>query len=217
MTFLQATAPLMPSPDPGSSAARHRREMERWRRRARMIGFFRRALPAAVAAVLLVLAGWVLIRGALSKISDARDGAASIHMTNAHFFGRDGDGHGYVLGAREAVRDDADFQRIQLSGALLSLNADTATQTQISADRGVYRENDRILRLSGQVTFRDGSGDTFVTEQAVVDTINGTITGPSKVRGTGPTGVIAADAFEIFDRGQRMVFSGDVHSRLKQR
>lgn len=216
MTLIQATAPALPSPDPSSSAARHRREMERWRRRARLIGLFRRAAPAAAAAILLLLTGWVLIRGALSKISDARDGAASIHMTNARFFGRDGDGHGYVLGAREAVRDDADFQRIQLRGALLSLNADTPTQTQISADRGVYRENDRILRLSGHVTFRDGSGDTFITEQAIVDTINGTITGPSKIRGTGPTGVIAADAFEIFDRGRRMVFSGDVHSRLKQ-
>lgn len=213
---VQATTPSIAGPRDQPPPVRRRREMQRWRRRARMIHLFRRALPATIAAILMLLTGWVVIRGVLTRLTDARDGAASIHMTNARFFGRDGDGHPYVLAAGGAARDDADFQRIQLRDAMLSLNADMPVHTQISATRGVYRENDRILRLSGQVTFRDGAGDLFITEQAIVDTINGVITGPSKIRGSGPTGVIAADAFEIFDRGQRMVFRGNVHSRLKQ-
>jgi lipopolysaccharide export system protein LptC len=197
-------------------AARRGRAMERWRRRSRLIHRFRKILPASIAAILVLLGGWVAIRGLLIQLSDARDAAASIHMTNAHFFGRDGDGRAYVLSAREAARDDADYQRIRLRDALLALNFDSPAQTLVSADRGIYREDNRLLALSGHIHFRDPSGDDFLTQQAVVDTVNGALVGPGPVKGFGPTGTIQANSFEIFDRGQRVVFRGDVHSRLKR-
>jgi lipopolysaccharide export system protein LptC len=212
-----ATAPPIPGrPDPTARSIRRLGEIEKWRRHSRIVRRLRRGLPAAIGAILILLTGWVAVRAVLTRIGDARDSTALIHMSNARFFGRDGDGRAYVLAAQEAARDDADFQRIQLRGAVLTLNLDGPDQTRISADRGVYRENDRILRLNGHVVFRDGSGDVLVTEQAVVDTINGSIVGASRIRGTGPTGAIVADSFEIFDRGRQLVFHGDVHSRLKQ-
>jgi lipopolysaccharide export system protein LptC len=201
---------------PTEAASRRRGEVERWRLHSRRIGLLRRALPATMGLIVLLLAGWVTVRGVQTRLGDARDSTALIHMSNARFFGRDGDGRAYVLSAAQAARDDADFQRIMLKEAMLTMNVDSPSPTRISADTGVYRENDRLLRLAGHVTFRDATGDVFTTSQAVVDTVNGEVMGASKVRGQGPTGAISAGSFEILDRGQTARFSGEVHSRLKQ-
>jgi lipopolysaccharide export system protein LptC len=198
------------------TAARRREALRTWRRHSQRIALLRKALPAAIVALLALLFGWVAVQAVLTRIGDARDSIASIHMSNARFYGRDGDGRGYVLAAGEASRDNVDYQRIQLKNATLTLAAESPGQTQVSAAHGVYRENDRILRLDGRVTFRDSAGNVFTTDQALVDTINGTIVGAGKIRGTGPSGVVSAGSFEIFNRGQDAVFRGNVHSRLKQ-
>jgi lipopolysaccharide export system protein LptC len=61
---------------------------------------------------------------------------------------------------------------------------------------------------------RDSQDDSFATDQAIVDTVNGAVAGKSPVVGQGPSGSIHADAYAIYDRGQRLVFQGKVHSRV---
>ena len=190
--------------------------MDQWRRRSKLILQFRKILPAAIAAILVVLTGWVIVKGLLNRIGDVNGDAASIHMTNARFYGRDGAGRAYVLGANEASRVNRDIQQIRLVGPLLTFGAGGASESHISANRGVYREDDRILRLTGHVVLRDPSGNVFTTDQAIVDTVHGTVVGKSNVTGVGPTGAINANTFAISDQGRRVVFTGDVHSRFKQ-
>ena len=103
--------------------------MERWRRRSRQIHFFRRALPTAIIVILIVLAGWILLRGFLSRLGDLRAATTTIHMTNARFFGRDENGRPYELSAVEATRSDKDFQRIALSKLQLIFDAGGENQS----------------------------------------------------------------------------------------
>jgi lipopolysaccharide export system protein LptC len=213
-----ATTSLNPVTDDSGAEARRRRNMGRWRRRSRQIHFFRRALPAAIAVILVGLLGWVLLRGFLTRMGDLKSATSTIHMTNAHFFGRDENGRPYVLSATEATRSDRDMQRIALSKLQMNFDSGSANQnSHISADHGVYREDDRILRLRDHVVMRDQTGNTFVTDQAVVNTVNNSVQGRDNVNGWGPLGSVTADSYAVYDKGATVVFQGHVHSTIKHR
>lgn len=199
------------------NAARRERGMERWRARSRLIHRMRRILPVAMATILLLLAGWVIVGAILARLGDAHPaGQALIHMTNAHFFGRDSSSRPYILSAAEASRDDKDLQLVTLQLPTLTLDAGTPQSNRVSADAGVYREDNRMVRLWGHVALQTGNGNLFRTDQAFVDTVHGTVHGPSPVTGIGPSGEITAHAFDVYDRGARVVFRGEVHSRMKR-
>jgi lipopolysaccharide export system protein LptC len=193
---------------------RRARDMRRWRRRSLIVAAFRSLLPLAILGIAVLFGGWVLFGGLFTNGGSHGPGPSSIHMTNARFLGRDAQGHAYVLTAIEAARDNVDFNKITLSQPTLAMDSDGQKPTRLSADRGVYREDNRILLLNGHVSVRDSQGDSFVTDQAIVDTVNGAVAGKSPVVGQGPTGSIRADSYAIYDRGRRLVFQGKVHSRL---
>jgi lipopolysaccharide export system protein LptC len=194
---------------------RRARDMRRWRRRSLLIAALRRILPLVILAIAALFGGWVLFGGLITGGAGGHGAPpSSIHMTNARFLGRDAQGHAYVLTAAEAARDNTDFQRITLTNPTLTMDSDGPKPTRLSADRGVYREDNRILLLDGHVSVRDSQDDSFLTEQAIVDTVNGAVAGKSPVSGQGPTGSIRADSYAIYDRGQRLVFQGKVHSRV---
>lgn len=201
---------------PASSSPRRRVQLEAWRRRSRLIHRARRTLPITIAAVLVLLTGWVLVKGLFNRIIDGRTGGAAIHMINAHFYGRDGDGRAFMLAAAEASRSNGDIQEFSLVKPMLQFNADLLKPSQITANRGAYREDTHILVLSDHVVLIDGNGDRFETDQAYVDTVRAEVNGWSRVRGSGPRGLITADGYGVYDHGQRVVFRGNVHSILKQ-
>ena len=177
----------------------------------------RKALPAAIIAILVLMAGWVLARGLLARIGDLRGRlGGAIHMTNAQFHGRDDQDRAYVVFAREASRDDFDENRFYLVDPRMVFDAENAKESHISADQGVYRKDTRILNLRGHVSLRDPSGNNFDTQQAIVDTAHGTIAGQGRVTGTGPTGAITSQSITVYDQGQRVVFRGNVHSVVKR-
>jgi lipopolysaccharide export system protein LptC len=208
-----ATPPAAPPARP--RAVRRERDMARWRRRSRMIAVFRIGLPVVIGVIVVVFTAWAFFGDLAVRVgvdqSDA--GAGSIHMTNARFLGRDEQGRAYVLTAAGAVRDNMNPMLIALACPAMVFDADGANPTHMSADKGVYREDTRILMLDGHVTLHDAIGDQFVTDQASVDTVKGTVAGAG-VAGQGPTGGIQANTYAVLDRGQTLVFTGGVHSRL---
>jgi len=208
--------PATPVAAEDARLARRRAQCEAWRRRSRLIHRLRRLLPAAIAAILVLLAAWVLIKGHFSGLGDGRHGGAVVYMTNARFYGRDGDGRAYVLAAAEASRPSGDVGLINLTKPALIFDAESLKPSQITADQGQYNPTTRLLTLRGHVLAQDAGGDTFRTDAAVADTLRLVINGWNKVVGQGPTGTITADSFGIYNRGQDVVFSGDVHSETKR-
>jgi lipopolysaccharide export system protein LptC len=197
--------------------ARRERGMTRWRARSRLIHRLRIVLPAAMALILGVLAGWVSLGGLIERLREGSTGGhALIHMTNARFYGRDAQARPYVLGAAEASRGDKDLHRVNLIRPTLTLDAGGDRPSQLTADGGVYREDDRMVRLQGHVTVQASGGAVFRTDRAIIDTVKGVVAGPSPVVGTAPTGMITAHSFTIYDRGARVVFRGEVHSVMKR-
>ena len=191
--------------------------MARWRARSLLIRRLRIALPATIGVILASMVGWLVFGAALARIGDSRlVGQGLIHMTNAQFFGRDSSGRPYVLGAAEASRDDRDLKLVSLVGPNLTLDNGGARSNRMTADSGLYREDSRIVSLKGHVVVQTAQGDVFRTDRAVIDTVQGAVAGPDPVTGSGPTGDISAQSFAVYDRGARVVFRGEVHSRMKR-
>jgi lipopolysaccharide export system protein LptC len=190
--------------------------MADWRKRSRRIHQMRKALPAAAAAIVLGLIGWVVIKTLMSSIIDVRSSSpTSIRMINAKFYGQSGEGRSYMLAAKEAARDNKDIKRIALIGPVLTLDVHGANPTSAKADRGVFHEADKVLHLDGHVVFTSAQGYVFNTGSAVVDTQTGIVTGNNLVSGTGPFGDIQAAKYAIYDKGTRIIFEGNVHGRIK--
>lgn len=184
--------------------------MEAWKKRSRLIRFFRRALPAAIGVVILATAGWVVLRTVLADMADRQAQQADIRMTNPRFYGQDARGQSFVLAAAEAVQDRRRSDLIRLTRPALRLNATGERPTEITALGGVYDESEDRVTLAGEVTVIDGgSGFRFETGQAVIDTETGVISGQAAVRGRGPLGTIDASSYAIYDQGARLVFEGD--------
>lgn len=189
--------------------------MAQWRRRSRLIGFFRRALPAAIILLLVGLVAWVVARTVLAGMADQAAQRSEVRMTNPRFYGQDARGQGFVLGAAEAVQDRRRPEIIRLTEPDLRLNAAGERPTTVTSNHGVYNETSRRVTLTEEVVVIDGgSGYRFETALARVDTVRGVITGDQGIRGVGPTGSVQAPSYAIYDNGARVVFRGSGETKV---
>jgi lipopolysaccharide export system protein LptC len=197
--------------------ARRREVMAKWRKRSRLIHGARRALPAAIGAILLGLLLAVIVTAVMGQVGEQRNDDGVIRMINPRFYGRQSDGSAFMLSAKEAARDRREATRIELRAPEIVLNSEDARTTRINAQTGLYDERTKMLRLSGGVIVAEPQGGMrFQTEEAVVDTQSNLVVGSRPVQGVAPTGQIAANSYAIYDQGARIVFRGAVRARLKQ-
>lgn len=209
------TEPLPPQNDREEDAERVHRAMSAWRRRSQLIRFFRKALPAAIAATVLALLGWVGIKQVMLGLEDLNARGDQARMVNPRFYGQDDKGRAFVLGAREAQRGQA--EQISLVEPMLRLGRTGGRATEITARKGLFDEKNRSVKLTGDVKVKDaGSGFNFLTGEAKIDTRSGVISGNAPIQGQGPLGQISASSYAIYDEGARVVFKGGVRARLEQ-
>jgi lipopolysaccharide export system protein LptC len=210
------TYPRAISPQPAASA-RVSAAMEQWRRRSRLVRFFRRALPATIAAVGLLLVGWVVFKSALASLPDLASRGAVIRMTNPRFYGQDERGRSFVLGGKEATHENRGRDVVNVTDPVLSLTTAPDKTVSVSAKAGVYDQTLRRAGLAGGVHIVDsGSGWVFDTAQASIDAKSGVIHGNTAVHGKGPLGETRASSYAILDHGARVVFTGNVRSHIVQ-
>ena len=87
-------------------------------------------------------------------------------------------------------------------------------QNHVRAIHGVYREDTRMLNLTGDVNLDNAEGYHFVTEHAVIDTQKNNVDGELHIEGQGPLGRIAASSYAVRDGGARVFFAGKVRARI---
>jgi lipopolysaccharide export system protein LptC len=84
----------------------------------------------------------------------------------------------------------------------------------LQADSGVYHRDAGTVDLSGNVTLFHDTGLSFETDAATVDLKNDLASGNQPVEGQNPDGQLAAEGFEVRDRGQTIVFTGRSYLKL---
>ncbi len=190
------------------------RAMDHWRRRSRVIHFWRRALPLLMILISVGVLGLVMVRtlfGGQGPIAQDQQ----IRMLGPKFLGRDQSGRPYTVTAKDAVRDAVHPERVSLNQphmVLQSLNGDPPTI--VDSATGLYNETTHMLALDGQVRLDDGKQDIFISEHALVNTDEGTVDGRSPVTGTGPLGTTSSSAYVIKDSGRDILFIGNVKSHI---
>lgn len=203
------TAPARAAPPPSPPPT----GMDRWRARSERVRRLRRAAPWVMVAILALVLGWLGVRGLIQAFRPVTPGA-QIHMSRPRFIGRDDHGKPYVLGAARAVRDVANPDIIHLTDADMALDVSHPQPATLRGDVGAFNEATRILALKGRVVFTDGAGYVFHSDIAKIDTYTMEVRGYAAVSGSGPLGLTRALSYAIHDRGQHIVFTGDVHSHL---
>jgi lipopolysaccharide export system protein LptC len=193
-----------------------RTSIQRWRRRSRVVRGLRIVLPALIGAVLLGLAGSVAYNTFASPAPPAASGSDPIRLVNPRFVGRDARGRPFVLTSATATRDPNDYQKVFLDRPALVLDADGPDPLHITSGKGVFHEDTDKLEVSGAVRL-SGARGAFDTAQGVFDVKTNVLEGSAPIHGMGSLGEIQAKSYGVYDQGERMVFSGGVHTRLQSK
>jgi lipopolysaccharide export system protein LptC len=197
------------------SASDRRAEIVRWRRRSRVIRALRIVLPVVIGLIAAALIGEVVWRNIIEQPSAQKEARIAIRLVNAKLVGRVKDGRGFTIGARQAIRDEKDYQSISLMEPILLIGEGSANEARMTARIGSFNERDKLLRLRGDVRIIDGKGHSFASQEAIIDTRTGEVVGQSQVQGDGPLGQLHAKSYSVQDKGDRLVFKGGVHARIE--
>lgn len=211
----------LPNPDlPGLAAEdieRRRRLLQQWRRHSALIAVLRKLLPALCLAIVAALAAWSAMSTLLWRTDNAKVRSnAEIRMLNPNFQGRTEKGKPFLVTAASAVRDNVDSAKVTLERPVLNLGVGTPEWTKVTANRGVYREDNRMLELTGHVTLDDYRGNHLATEHALADTQKDNVQGATHISGHGPLGAIEASSYSLENAGAVVSFAGRVKTRIEQ-
>jgi lipopolysaccharide export system protein LptC len=184
------------------------------RSHTRFVRVLRIALPMLMVAVVAALAVLVVSHAVRRQAAAHQDSTTPIRMTNPHFFGRDNQGRAFTLGAREAKLDEKSLQVVLLQFPTLTLGVGGPSPRNLTADNGVYHEDTRMLLLRGHVRANDAKDSKFATNEALVNTRTGAVTGAQALATQTTQGAVKSNSFDVYDKGNRVIFKGGVHARL---
>ena len=201
------------APHPAQPTDHREAAFARWRTRERLIARMRVGLPAVMALIVLGLVGWV-VASTLQAPKPLRIEDPIIRMVGARFQGRTEDGRSFLIGARQAVRDEREANSVALIEPIMVVGAETPTPRRIMARKGTYDEKTRLLRLTGEVRIDDGAGNRVATDDTVIDTRTGLAVGRQGIESDGPVGQVSADSYTVKDKGDRIEFQGRVRTRV---
>jgi lipopolysaccharide export system protein LptC len=193
-----------------------RTSIQAWRRRSRIIRVLRVVFPAAIILILGGLGGSIAWNAFRAQPVQAGSSDDPVRLVNPRFVGRDTRSRAFVLTAKTATRDPQDYQKVYLDTPALVLDDESPDPLRISAKSGVYHEDTGKLEVSGGVRL-SGARGAFETAQSLFDTKSGELVGSGPVHGQGALGEISAKSYGVYDKGDRMVFSGGVHTVLNSK
>jgi lipopolysaccharide export system protein LptC len=81
----------------------------------------------------------------------------------------------------------------------------------------MYNRTADKLDLDGDIALTTSDGYRFETQSARIDLQSGRVVGEQSIQGSGPTGTLSADRFEIRDSGEVLRFEGRVKVTLPPR
>jgi lipopolysaccharide export system protein LptC len=187
-------------------------------RYSRRVALLRVALPAIGGSLLLLVVVWPRVAPLFDRLRfaaiDLRE-ARELRMINPRYVGTDRDGHPFVVtaavGRQVPQRDDV----MSLDKPVANLKSASGANIVVTADTGVYQTQTQYLDVFGNVTVNHENGSTFITSSARLDAANDAAEGHAPVEGHGPQGDITAQGFQVIDKGDIVIFTGQSNLTLK--
>ncbi len=180
-------------------------------RRSRYVGVLKFLLPVLAAVLVGLIAFWPQLQERTGEFRLRFETLGSqeadvVQMINPRFLGVDVADRRYTITAGRATQ--VEEGRINLENPKGDMALENGSWVVLSANTGAYYRDRRILDLAGSVNLYHDAGYEFSTEQASIDLGKGTAAGDVATTGQGPIGHIQSDGFRVFDRGERVLFTG---------
>jgi lipopolysaccharide export system protein LptC len=145
-------------------------------------------------------------RIATTPLKDAAVDALS--MVNARYFGTDQKGQPFSVTAK-SVKERADNDKlVDLIGPQADITLAGGDWLSVEAAGGTYDREAEVLDLSGDVSLFQDQGYELRTANARISLNEGSAAGRAPVHSQGPFGQLDAQGFDLYDKGERVVFLG---------
>lgn len=195
---------------PTESAA----ERARNRRRApvRRLRLALAVFAVGVGATVVAQASW---RSFASNKVQTQAASNPLVLNKPRFTGVLKDGRAFLITADHAERDSKDENLVRLTAPTLIRGYGAPNPSQATAKTGLYRETEHTLLLSEDVKITSSEGYDFDAPRALINMRTGEVSGDAGIAGGGPKGSTRANAYNVTDKGDRVVLKGRVRTRLE--
>jgi lipopolysaccharide export system protein LptC len=191
--------------NPAQRTARKSRAV--WVRRLRI------GLPVGAGLLLLACAAQVIFRG-LTAPAPQYEAAEASKMIAPRFAGAGSNGQTFLVTGREGMADQKDPGLILIDQPRLEITTQSRGVTTMTARTGVYNEAENKLLLKNDVQVASTNGSRFSSQQAVIDTRTGAVTGRSGLSAQTKSAQVQASDYRVLDEGDRMILRGGVRGRI---
>ena len=183
------------------------------RRHSRLVRRLRHVLPAlaGVLIIAMVLANgeWLLAYGPVSvgRIS-VENGV--LKMENPRLSGYSQDNKTYELSAVSAMQDISVPDIVRLRGVTARITEEDGRWTSVDARAGLFHSGKETLRLEDDIRVRTDQGYEMRLDSADIAFKSGSVVSNQPVEVDMLNGLLRARRMRIENRGERIVFTGNV-------
>jgi lipopolysaccharide export system protein LptC len=183
---------------------------------SRTVDLLRVVLPAIALALVALVVAWPQLigtgRGLIAPILDSVEIAATdvMLMHNPRYLGETENAEPYEVVAEAAHLDPDAPHRIHLEHLVAKIDKSGDRDLRLAALSGIYNRKNEKLELDGGIVLTTSDGYRFETESARINLGHSRVAGNQPIVGSGPSGTLEADRFEIKRGGDLMRFRGRV-------
>jgi lipopolysaccharide export system protein LptC len=185
--------------------------------RVRAIRALKVSLTALAAILIALLALWPQLRTSTDRLriafADLDVTGDDLSMINARYVGTDSNNRPYSITADAARQRVPGKGRLQLESPQADIHLQDGSWVMVTADKGEYNPDDRMLNVAGAVRLFHDSGYEFLSIEANIDLERNAVWGSHHITGQGPFGEMEGEGFRFNKDGMTMMLIG--RSRLK--
>ncbi len=186
---------------------------------SRFVGLMKLALPATAVAILGIIFAWPRLapRDTQFKVAFAGFNAKAIDtqsMVNPRYYGTDNKNQPFVVTAEIATQIDQQIQAVQLEHPIADLIRQEGGGMVGNSELGIFQQRDNTLELYGHVDLYQDKGYEVHSNSAHIDVQPGNAHGDEASHGKGPSGTVEGEGFRLWDRGDRVMFTGKARALL---
>ncbi|MGB4108164.1 MAG: LPS export ABC transporter periplasmic protein LptC [Alphaproteobacteria bacterium] len=183
----------------------HNPKWSKFVRRMRLV------LPVVALALFAVVFVWSDVqRNNIMPIQDLAKApvVGQNELVNPRFESTDNDNQPYTVTAKRAVQNKSDEQLVMLDEPVGDLLLNSGGHIGVRADRGSFRQDNKILLLRGKVRLDHDRGYRLETEELDLDLMKNSALSKVDVAGQGPEGTIDSKGLEGYSDSGRIIFNG---------
>lgn len=185
------------------------------RRYSRFVEVMKIALPLLAVSLLILVIGWsafhktpvdLTLRGDVIRAANGK-----IEMEKPQLAFTDEEDRTILVQAELATQNAGERNLWSLQALHAKMTPPKGTGYKLVSDTGKLDSDKQQLDLAGNIVVESSEGYTFRAKSAHVDMKDSRVTSEEPVEAEGGATRIVANRFEMWDRGARFRFEGDVH------